>query len=254
MREAPIDKTLTIMEIVASARRPLTVTEISTSAKLPIPTVHRLVRQLVERGLFKRHLTSKRVMPGVRLVTLGVESIQTSLYADKPHALLKSLVVQIGEFAQISMVVDSELICVDAAAVHRPLGLHLEQGNKAPLHCTSIGKLYLSDLADDEFSTWLRAAKLKPFTEHTIANATELRRHCQEIRARGWASCNEELNLGVVGCGVRLPLRNSSGFIGLCISAPAARMKHDTIIGYVPTLRKFAKEITQVFEKQSHAD
>jgi IclR family acetate operon transcriptional repressor len=251
MRETPFDKMLAVMEVVSTARRPLTVTEISGITDLAVPTVHRLVTQLVDRGLLKRHLTSKKVMPGSRLMKLGVSAVQTSLYADKPHALLKSLVTQIGEFAQISMVVDGELICVDAASANRESGLHLQQGNKAPLHCTSIGKLYLASIPDSDLRAWLRSTSLQPMTDRTITSAAELQSHCQEIRLRGWSSCNEELHLGVVGCDVQLPLRNSSGFIGLCISAPEVRMSYSSIIEYVPTLRKFALDIANVFDQRA---
>jgi IclR family acetate operon transcriptional repressor len=251
VRETPFDKTLAVMEVVSTARRPLSVTEISGATSLPVPTVHRLVAQLVERSLLKRHLTSKKVMPGARLMKLGVEAVQTSLYADRPHALLKSLVTQVGEFGQISMVVDGELICVDAASAHRQSGLHLEQGNKAPLHCTSIGKLYLSSISSSELGLWLRSARLARMTDRTITNATDLRRHCQDIRSQGWSSCNEELHPGIVGCGVRLPLRSSSSFIGLCVSAPAARLNYKAIIEYIPTLRKFAQDIANVFDQRA---
>jgi IclR family acetate operon transcriptional repressor len=251
MRETPFDKMLAVMEAVSTGRRPLTVTEISSVTDLAVPTVHRLVALLVDRGLLKRHLSSKKVMPGARLVKLGVSAVQTSLYADKPHALLKSLVTRIGEFAQISMVVDGELICVDAASAHRESGLHLQQGNKAPLHCTSIGKLYLASLPDAELRSWLRSASLQRMTDRTISDPSELRKHCHEIRARGWSSCNEEMYLGVVGCGVRLPLRNSSGFIGLCISAPAVRMSYDAITSNIPTLEKVALDIANIFYQRT---
>jgi DNA-binding IclR family transcriptional regulator len=251
VRETPFDKVLAVLEAASAARRPLTVTELSGTVRLPVPTVHRLVAQLVERGLLKRHLTSKKVMPGTRLMKLGVEAVQTSLYADKPHALLKSLVTRVGEFAQISMVVDGELICVDSASARRQSGLHLEQGNRAPLHCTSIGKLYLASMPDSELRAWLRSTRLQRMADNTITRSTELHHHCQAIRIQGWGSCNEELHPGVVGCGVRLPLRSSSGFIGLCISAPKARVNYNAIVEYVPTLRRVAQEIANVFDQRA---
>ena len=251
MRDIPFDKMLAVMETVSCGRRPLTVTEISNATDLTVPTVHRLVTSLVDRGLLKRHLATKKVMPGARLMKLGVSAVQTSLYADKPHALLRSLVTRIGEFAQISMVVDGELICVDAASAHRESGLHLQQGNRAPLHCTSIGKLYLASLPDAELRAWLRSANLPRRTERTMTDPSELRKHFKETRARGWGSCNEELYPGVVGCGVRLPLRNSSGFIGLCISAPAVRMNFDEITSHIPTLEKVAVDIAGIFDRRT---
>ncbi|HTJ99972.1 MAG TPA: IclR family transcriptional regulator [Bordetella sp.] len=250
MDDAPIDKTLAIMEAVAAARSPLSVTEIADLTGLSMPTAHRLVVQLIDRNVLARHLSSKRVMPGARLTRLGIDAVQTSLSADQPHALLKSLAISLGEFAQISMVVDGELVCVDAAAVRRPGGLHLEQGNKGPLHCTSIGKLHLAHMPDDALSAWLRSSTRRKFTSKTLTSETRLRAHFNEIRAQGWASCNEEWNAGVVGVGVRIPVR-SNAFIGLCISAPTARMNYEEMVGNVPMLHKFAADIALAFEASS---
>jgi len=252
MDDAPIDKTLAIMETIAAARRPLTMTEIAADTGLTLPTVHRLVQQLMVRNVLKRHLGSKRVMPGARLTRLGMDSVQTALNGDQPHALLKSLVMSLGEFAQISMVVDGELVCVDAAAVLRPGGLHLEQGNKGPLHCTSIGKLHLAHLSDDALSVWLRASSRRKFTDHTLTSEARLRAHFKQVREQGWASCNEEWNVGVVGCGVRIPVR-SQAFIGLCVSAPTARMSHDEVVGHVPMLHRYANDIAVAFEASTNA-
>jgi IclR family acetate operon transcriptional repressor len=152
-----------------------------------------------------------------------------------------------GEFAQISMVVDGELTCVDAAAVRRPGGLHLEQGNKGPLHCTSIGKLHLAYMPDEALSTWLHASSRKKYTPNTLISEIKLRTHLSQVREQGWASCNEEWNLGVIGCGVRIPLRTSA-LLGLCVSAPTARMTYEEMLDNLPMLRKVAGEIATVFE------
>ncbi|CAM3788707.1 IclR family transcriptional regulator [Bordetella sputigena] len=250
MDDAPIDKTLMIMEAVAASRRPLSVTEIAELTGLAMPTTHRLVVQLIDRNVLARHLSSKRVMPGARLTRLGIDAVQTSLNADQPHALLKALTISLGEFAQISMVVDGELVCVDAAAVRRPGGLHLEQGNRGPLHCTSIGKLHLAHMPEDALAQWFRSSTRRKFTNRTLTSETRLRAHFNEIRAQGWASCNEEWNAGVVGVGVRLPLR-SNAFIGLCVSAPTARMDYETMVDKVPVLREYAAEIALAFEASS---
>jgi DNA-binding IclR family transcriptional regulator len=88
-------------------------------------------------------------------------------------------------------------------------------------------------------------------TENTITTAADLRRACSAIRKQGWALCNEELHLGVVGCGVRLPLKSSSGFIGLCVSAPATRMNLKTITTLMPLLRKVAEDIANTFDQRA---
>jgi IclR family transcriptional regulator, acetate operon repressor len=248
---APIDKTLAILETVAALCRPASITDISVATSIPAPTVHRIAAQLVERRLLRRVVSSRRFLPGPRLLQLGLECIQSQIYADKPHVLLKSLAVEVGEFALISMVLDDEQVCIDSAGVHRPSGLHFEQGYRAPLHCTSIGKLYLSQLSDIHLDAWLKGSCLRPYSGKTISKTDELRQHCIEVRRLGYASCNEEYYPGVVGCSVRIPLSDKAGFLGLCISAPSARVGHDQIVRYVPRLHKVAQQISREVERHS---
>jgi IclR family acetate operon transcriptional repressor len=58
-------------------------------------------------------------------------------------------------------------------------------------------------------------------------------------------------HLVVVGFVVRVPLNSSSGYIGLCVSAPAARMNLKTITTLVPLLRKVAQDIASTFDPRA---
>jgi len=60
------------------------------------------------------------------------------------------------------------VLYVDTARV--PLsgpGLMFEQGRRAPLYCTSIGKIFLAEMADEEFSQWLTQM---PLPRHYVAH------------------------------------------------------------------------------------
>lgn len=246
---APIDKALAILDAVAGACRPVTLTEIAASTGLALPTVHRVAHQLLERRLLRRYMASRRLLPGPRLARLGMEAVQAQMYADKPHTILKALAIEMGEFAMISIVVDGELICIDTASVHRPSPQFFEQGYRAPLHCTSVGKLYLSHLPDDDFESWLRHAHLRAYSPATITDHAELRRQCREARRARFASCNEEYSRGVVGCSVQIEVPGAVGFVGLGLSAPAARVGHDQILRAVPKLFATALKISLALQR-----
>jgi IclR family acetate operon transcriptional repressor len=247
-RKAPLDRIFAVLEAVATAVRPVTISEISVMTGIAVSSTHRLVTQLLDRRMVRRYLTTKKIVTGPRLASLSVETLRTQMYADKPHAILKSLAMEVDAFALTGIVADGELVCIDSASTRRSSGVHFETGVRAPLHCTSIGKLYLAQLSDDEFAEWQDIAVLKRFSVRTITDPSQLKRECQEIRVRGWASCNEEYNPGVVGCAVPLPLAGASRFIGLCISAPSSRLDYGSVVRYAARLRRIAGEIAIAFE------
>lgn len=242
-KDQPFDRTLAVLVAVTTQTRPLSVTEVASLCDLPVPTAHRLVAQLEKRGLLKRVLGTKKFVVGPALIQLGSAAIHAALRGDIPHQVLAALANRIGEHCQIAVRSENALTYIDTVRALRSAGLHFEQGGHAPLHCTSIGKLFLAELDNDVLSTWLKYAPLEAYTQHTIVNAAEFRAEIRTIRQSGWAMNNEELAAGVVGCAV--PVRDFDGKLlaGLGISVPSARLTIDQLHQFRPAMEMAAASI-----------
>jgi DNA-binding IclR family transcriptional regulator len=205
------------------------VTDIAGECCLPVPTVHRLVAQLKKRGLLKNVLGSKKIIVGFGLVKLGLAAVEASLRSDRPHQILAAFANQIGEHCELVLRSEDEVVYVDTARALRSTGLHIEQGRHAPVYATSTGKLYLAEMAEADFEWWLARATLLPRGPRTIVTPAALRTVVTRVRKEGWATSNEELTAGTVGCAV--PIRDYDGnmLAGLGLSAPAARVAYDEL-------------------------
>jgi DNA-binding IclR family transcriptional regulator len=102
-------------------------------------------------------------------------------------------------------------------------------GGRAPLHLTSVGKLFLS--VDDPRNVRAYATRtgLAGHTKNSITELVRLERELALVRARGYARDNEELELGV-RC-IAAGIRDDSGKLvaGLSVSAPADFVQDDWI-------------------------
>ena len=232
------------MEAVVAAARPVSMTEIAQVCGLPLPTVHRLVAQIEARGLIKRMLGSKKLGVGHRLLKLGFGAVEASLRADLPHQVLTALAERLGEHCQLGVRVDNSVVYVDTVKATSSQGLHFEQGRRSPLHCTSIGKLFLAEMPPGEFDWWLEHAELAVLRPNTITQPDQLKKAIKVVRKNGWATSNEEVAAGVVGCAV--PVRDRAGKLvaGLGISVPNARVSHGQLAEFRPELEATAIEIT----------
>jgi IclR family transcriptional regulator, acetate operon repressor len=247
-REQPLDRIFLLMEAVARAGKPTTITEIAAQIGLPPPTVHRLVAQLVSRDLLKRALDSKRVLVGPRLVDFGARVLKGAMLADQSHLILSNLANELGEHCQVGIVAEGAVLYVDTARADRALGLQFQPGRRAPLHCTSMGKLFLASLPETSFEEWLSGSLLKSYTGNTITDRKLLRREIAAIRLRGWASNREEYVPGVSGCAVPLP-GGGSFVAGLGTSAPSVRLDSAKMKELVPRLSSAAEAIAQALDK-----
>jgi DNA-binding IclR family transcriptional regulator len=144
---------------------------------------------------------------------------------------------------------DNEVVYVDTVRAARSAGLHFEQGRRAPIHCTSIGKIFLAEMPNGQFDLWLQSTQLTRLTPATIVSARKMKAIVNDVRRNGWAASNEEFAPGVVGCAVPIRLRNGSLIAGLGISVPSARASFAQVKAHVPLLQRMAREIgDQVLE------
>jgi len=233
--DQPIDRVFNVLEAICKAEAPTSIAEIAAFLSLPAPTVHRIVEQLSTRGLLKRALDSKRVVVGARLIEFGTSILRNAMIGDRPHAILMEVARSIPEHCQIGIVSEGEVLYVDTAHLAVGNGLQFNPGRRAPLHCTSIGKLFLASMSSKRFEDWLAIVDLKAFTKHTIIDKHGLFAEIKAIRKNRWAYSSEEFVDGVSGCAIPVQVRNR--FIGgLGVAAPSIRFSFDHAQSLLPSL------------------
>jgi len=200
--------------------------------------------------MLARALGSKRVVVGPALIKLGIASVEAALRADRPHQVLVALANRLGEHCQIGRRVDNDIVYVDSAKAPRSEGLYLEQGRRSPLHCSSIGKLFLAEMSDSDMDWWLSRTPLDRLTPATIAEPGALRATVKRVRKEGWVTSNQELMVGVVGCAV--PIRDSRGRLlaGLGISAPSARVSFDQLHEFRSLMESSAADVAAALSSE----
>ncbi len=89
-------------------------------------------------------------------------------------------------------------------------------GRHIPLHCTALGKAFLSGMSDAAIREFTEANPLATYTVNTIHDIDELLEDIALTRRRGYAMELEELALGR-GC-IAAPIRNRDGRVAAALS------------------------------------
>ena len=98
-------------------------------------------------------------------------------------------------------------------------------GAMAPLHCTSGGKLFLSDMPPEEVSAYISRTGLAPRTQHSICTPEKLIMEINRVKELGWADDKEELETGIRCIGA--PIRDKTGHIVATVTvASSIEMRH----------------------------
>jgi DNA-binding IclR family transcriptional regulator len=240
-RDGPLDRALAILTFVAEQKKALSAAEIATALALPLPTAHRLIGNLEDRGLVQKALGTKRYVVGSALVTLSAKTIGAAFRTVRRHAVLSAVADRIGEQCEIGIVRDNAVAYVDSVQSKQQQGLQFNPGYAAPLHCTSTGKIYMSRLPAKVRHRLAHSLPLVQYTPTTIADPKTLLVELDVIRRRGWAKTNEEYVLGVVGCAV--PIVSPKGDLIAClgVSVPSARVGFEGLDAFIGPLQEAAE-------------
>ena len=95
-----VHRALDLLEVVAARGGTLTIGEIATLTGIPLPTAHRLLRTLVDRG-YMRQAPDRRYALGFRLVPLGASA--SSMVGAGTERVLGRVVDALGETANLAM-------------------------------------------------------------------------------------------------------------------------------------------------------
>ena len=245
----PTVKAVAILEAMATVRRPLGVTEVGVLLGLPKPTAHRIVRMLESEGLLQREPGSRRFVPGARLVRLGLGVVAASMLSAPRHAILEALSQKIGETCNFGVMADSHVVYLDRVESAWPFGLRFEPGSHVPLHCTSMGKLFLSLMPAKKCALLLRSIPLYRYTENTITDAARLETELENIRSAEVSTDNQEFLAGVVCVAVPVRDTNKQPVAALAVSAPLARMTLQQGLQHVPLLQAAAEQLTVTIDE-----
>lgn len=253
MTEGPTGKVLAVLSAIAERRRPVAIAEVADTLDLPLPTAHRIVAQLLEAGWLQRAATSRRVSVGPKLIDMAWSVAAAAFGEAARDAILRDLAEELGEQVEVGTVRAGQVVYLATARAVRPASLQFEPGRRAPLHCTSTGKLHLAEMPPAARERLVLGLALEAHTPRTVTDPRTLLAELEGVRAEGFASTSEELVEGVAGAAV--PIRDARGRMvaALGVTVPLARLGAGGLRALIPNLRRTAAALSGSFEAEEQA-
>ncbi|MGK5553414.1 IclR family transcriptional regulator [Actinomadura kijaniata] len=237
-----LERTFELLEHLADAGGEMALSELTEVSGLPMPTIYRLMRTLVNRG-YVRQEPSKRYALGPRLIRLGEGA--SRLLGSWARPALTRLVDEVGETANMAVLEGDEAVYVAQVPSRHSMRMFTEVGRRVLPHCTGVGKALLAQLPEQRAREILGRTGMPAHTPHTFTDPDALVAELARIRERGYAVDDEEQEVGV-RC-VAVPLPGAPTLTALSVSGPSARMTHETVAEVVPIMRevaaRFAREL-----------
>ncbi len=219
-----IERIFTLLEILADREEAMSLKDISEKSGLHPSTTHRILNDLAT-GRFVDRPTAGNYRLGMRLLELGNLVKARLNVRDAALVPMRDLHKLIQQPVNLSMRQGDEIVYVERAYSERS-GMQVVRaiGGRAPLHLTSVGKLFLAFDDPQRLRTYATRTGLFGQTRNSITQLAMLERELSKARQQGIARDNEELELGVRCMAAGIYDDQAKLVAGLSISAPADRL------------------------------
>jgi len=235
-----IERMFALMDVLASRKESISLKEISEKTGLHPSTTHRLLNDLaIGRFVDRPQPGSYRL--GMRLLELGNLVKNRLNVRDAALVPMRRLHKLIQQPVNLSIRQGDEIIYIERAYSERS-GMQVVRaiGGRAPLHLTSVGKLFLATDDPQRVRAYATRTGLSGHTKNSLTELSALERELSKVRQYGYAHDNEELELGVRCMAAGVYDDQGTLVAGLSISAPASRLEDE----WLPKLQATTHEIS----------
>lgn len=239
-----VERAFAVLEIMASAGDAIGLSQLAEASGLPLPTIHRLTRTLVNLG-YVRQFPSRQYGLGPKLIRLGESTARMIGAWSRPQ--LADLVRATGETANMAVLDGTMAVYVAQVPSEHSMRMFTEVGRRVYAHSTGVGKALLSQLSDDEVRRIVALAGMPAQTANTITGPAELIADLELIRRRGYAVDDGEQEIGVRCFAVGVP--NAPTPTAISVSGPAARVTEDSADRIVPLLKRMSVELSGQYDE-----
>lgn len=214
---------LAILSCFSSDRPILGIKEIANELHLAQSTTHRYVTTLAALGYLERTRSHKYKL-GLHVFDLGRSALSATPLPELARPILEQLRAVTGYTASMG-VLDGCDVLLTARATSTRHGNNLipkrTVGSRLPAHCTSLGKVLLATIPDEDWRTRIGGGPLAKHGPGTITDKARLGRQLGRTRTRGYATSKEELLPDVLA--VAVPVYDENAEVTAALSTTAHR-------------------------------
>ncbi|WP_082534247.1 IclR family transcriptional regulator [Marmoricola sp. Leaf446] len=226
-RAGSVHRTLEILEVVA-AQGGASAKDISDATGLPLPTVYRLARELLDSDYLVHIREEKRFELGYKLHQLGVSLHQQ---IGVPRAVRQEVVAlheQLDLAAYFAVHRGSQIAVVATAdSPTCPRLRPIDFGFHEAAHATALGKILLANMEPEQRTLHLDPEPMPRFGPGTITGHDELARQLDVVADRGLAWEYGEFQAGATCVAAAVRAGNGVLLGSVAVSGTDERMAQD---------------------------
>jgi IclR family pca regulon transcriptional regulator len=200
-------KGLAILESFDSEHPEMTLSDVARRVGLSPAAARRSLITLKALGYVGQ--TNKRFHLRPKVMTLGSAFYFSARVDEVLQPELKSLVTTFGDASSVATLEGHDVLYVAHYSEQRARRPTATVGARYPAHATSLGRIIIAGLPDEDFERYLCEVEPVALTKKTVVDKAELRKILLEVREQDYSTSVDQLDYGITALAV--PIRNASG-------------------------------------------
>lgn len=240
-----VEKTMHILESLASEGAGATLAQLSTTLGMPKPTLFRYLTTLQEMGYVQKDPSTDGYTLGLKAFELGNLAMPQRTVREIALPEMHSLLDRFSETVNLGIMDRGQVLYLEILESPQAMKMSARVGSRDYAHATSLGKAMLAFMPDEEVETIVQVHGLPARTEKTITTFTEFRQELVSVRRRGYAIDTGE-NEPTARC-VGAPIFDRFGQVAaaMSLSGPAHRLSDQQVEAVGRALTQAASRISQ---------
>src|SRR6267378_4437782 len=232
-----LDRGLRLLQKFGATSGPMTLSDLARAADLPRATARRILFTLERAGFVASDGKLFRLMP--RVLVLASSYLASNHVVSVLQPALDRLSGEAQEISSMAILDGNDVVFIARASPTRIFSSGIDIGYRLPAFCTSVGRVLLSRLSDDELTSTLDAMDIAPLTPFTVTDKKSLLQAIVRDRDKGYSLVDREAEPGFRS--ISVPVRRYDGTIIAAINmgAHVDRISiNEMIERFLPLLRE----------------
>ncbi|MBK4736683.1 IclR family transcriptional regulator domain-containing protein [Noviherbaspirillum pedocola] len=234
---------IAVMQALADKRRRMSIAQVSHLTDIPRAAARRSLHTLVKLG-FVAQDEARRFYLRPRVLSIGHAYLSATPLAVLAQPVLDRLGEELQQACSLAVLDGEEIVYLARASSSPLMSPALNVGRRLPAYCTSIGRLLLSRLPEQELEAYLSGGKFYAYTSQTLTRPEDLREALARVREDGYAYSKEQLEPRI--CSLAVPVRDIAGneVAGINVILQGSLMSEKAMAGkFLQPMTRAAREL-----------
>ena len=239
-------KAFDIIEYMAEQNNePCRLYDLANNLSMNTSTVSRFLTSLKNCGYVQQDPLSLRYSLTLKICAIANKVSSNIRLFDIALPIMKEISVAVQESVCLAIEQDDSVVYIGTVpGSDKILNTMQRIGNRAPMHCTGVGKVLLLNRTKNEIHRFVKDKGMAVYTQNTISTEEQLLKELEMVKANGYAFDNEECEMGA-RC-ISFPVMDYTGKIiaGISITGTVFRLSKEKIYQWLPYFSEKAKQLS----------